>query len=128
MTAGIAIGAPWGDEGKGKIVDRLAADASVVIRHQGGASAGHTIYAEGRKVVLHLVPSGTPRAGRAAIIGDGAQSAMLDHGTWPCVTSSNTIGGASTGACVWVDFTARVGASVSTGPGQEHTFSHSDIW
>src|SRR5688572_10355719 len=52
------LGAQWGDEGKGKIVDLLTPRLSVVARYQGGHNAGHTVYVSGRKFVLHLIPSG----------------------------------------------------------------------
>lgn len=56
---GIAIiGAQWGDEGKGKVVDVLAREADYVIRYQGGANAGHTVVAEGKVFKLNLLPSG----------------------------------------------------------------------
>jgi len=58
MPATIVIGSQWGDEGKGKLVDVFAAQADAVVRFQGGANAGHTLIVEGRKTVLHLVPSG----------------------------------------------------------------------
>ena len=56
--ATIVVGAQWGDEGKGKWVDVLAKDASIVVRYQGGNNAGHTIWIEGIKYVLHQIPSG----------------------------------------------------------------------
>ncbi len=70
MPAIAVVGAQWGDEGKGKVVDFLASDVDWVIRYQGGANAGHTIVVDGRKSVLHLVPSGilAPRA-RCGIAG-----------------------------------------------------------
>jgi len=52
------MGLQWGDEGKGKAIDYLARDFDVVVRYQGGHNAGHTIYHEGKKAVLHLLPSG----------------------------------------------------------------------
>ena len=52
------FGAQWGDEGKGKIIDRLSAKADVVVRYQGGANAGHTVVVGDEKFVLHLIPSG----------------------------------------------------------------------
>jgi adenylosuccinate synthase len=58
MTATIVLGAQWGDEGKGKLVDVLAARADVVVRFQGGANAGHTVWNDQGKIVLHLLPSG----------------------------------------------------------------------
>ncbi len=66
----VVVGAQWGDEGKGKIVDHLAADADVVVRFQGGANAGHTLVIDGRKTVLHLIPSGVLR-GKPCAIGPG---------------------------------------------------------
>jgi adenylosuccinate synthase len=59
MSTNIAVlGAQWGDEGKGKIVDLLTPNFSIVARYQGGHNAGHTVYANGRKFVLRLLPSG----------------------------------------------------------------------
>jgi adenylosuccinate synthase len=54
----VVAGAQWGDEGKGKIVDLLSEKAQVVARYNGGHNAGHTVLIEGRKFVLHLIPSG----------------------------------------------------------------------
>src|ERR687893_22309 len=69
---GIAIvGAQWGDEGKGKVVDLLAERADAVIRFQGGNNAGHTIVRDGEKFALHLIPSGILHAGKKCIIGNG---------------------------------------------------------
>jgi len=65
------IGAQWGDEGKGRIVDLLTEDAQVVVRYQGGNNAGHTSVVGGKKVILHLVPSGILRPGRTCVIGNG---------------------------------------------------------
>ena len=69
---GIAIiGAQWGDEGKGKIVDFLAPEAKFVARYQGGANAGHTVNAGGKTFKLNLLPSGVLHAGAVSILGDG---------------------------------------------------------
>ncbi|HXT69947.1 MAG TPA: adenylosuccinate synthase [Vicinamibacterales bacterium] len=65
------LGAQWGDEGKGKIVDLLTPGFSVVARYQGGHNAGHTVYVGGTKFVLHLIPSGILRPGIICIIGNG---------------------------------------------------------
>src|SRR5574339_57550 len=65
------LGAQWGDEGKGKIVDLLTPNFSVVARYQGGHNAGHTVYVGGRKFVLHLIPSGILHPGVTCIIGSG---------------------------------------------------------
>ena len=72
MTGAVAvIGMQWGDEGKGKIVDRLTDRASVVVRFQGGHNAGHTLVVGGERTVLHLVPSGVMRDGVRCLIGHG---------------------------------------------------------
>lgn len=63
------VGIQWGDEGKGKVTDLLARDASLVVRYQGGANAGHTVVVEGRKVVLHQVPSGILNPSAFCVIG-----------------------------------------------------------
>ncbi len=65
------LGAQWGDEGKGKIVDLLTPNFSIVARYQGGHNAGHTVYANGRKFVLRLLPSGILHEGITCIIGNG---------------------------------------------------------
>jgi adenylosuccinate synthase len=65
------LGAQWGDEGKGKIVDLLTPNFSIVARYQGGHNAGHTVYANGRKFVLRLLPSGILHAGVTCVIGNG---------------------------------------------------------
>jgi len=65
------IGAQWGDEGKGRVVDLLTEKAQVVVRYQGGNNAGHTCVIGGQKIILHLVPSGVLRPGRLCLIGNG---------------------------------------------------------
>ena len=65
------VGAQWGDEGKGKIVDWLAERAEVVVRFQGGHNAGHTLVIEGNTYKLALLPSGIVRPGKISIIGSG---------------------------------------------------------
>ncbi len=65
------IGAQWGDEGKGRVVDLLTEKAQVVVRYQGGNNAGHTCVIGGQKIILHLVPSGVLRPGRLCLIGTG---------------------------------------------------------
>lgn len=67
----VIIGAQWGDEGKGKIVDLLTENASAVVRFQGGNNAGHTLVVNGEKTVLHLIPSGILHKGVTCIIGNG---------------------------------------------------------
>lgn len=65
------LGLQWGDEGKGKIVDLLAAEADIIARFQGGANAGHTIVVGDRKYILHLIPSGVIQPGKKCYIGNG---------------------------------------------------------
>jgi len=65
------LGTQWGDEGKGKIVDMLTPSFSVVARYQGGHNAGHTVYVDGQRFVLHLLPSGILRPGVTCVIGNG---------------------------------------------------------
>src|SRR5437763_2218115 len=71
MANTILIGAQWGDEGKGKIIDVLTADADIVVRSQGGNNAGHTVIHRGKKYILHLIPSGILRRGKVCVIGNG---------------------------------------------------------
>ncbi len=67
----VVVGTQWGDEGKGKIVDLLTDRAAAVVRFQGGHNAGHTLVIDGRKTVLHLIPSGILREGVSCLIGNG---------------------------------------------------------
>jgi adenylosuccinate synthase len=71
MANTILVGAQWGDEGKGKIIDVLTEEADVVVRSQGGNNAGHTVHIKGQKYILHLVPSGILRKGKVCVIGNG---------------------------------------------------------
>jgi len=71
MSNVVIVGAQWGDEGKGKIVDLFTSWADVVVRYQGGANAGHTLVVGGTKTVLHLVPSGVLHPGKRCFIGNG---------------------------------------------------------
>ncbi|HVI82980.1 MAG TPA: adenylosuccinate synthase [Chthoniobacterales bacterium] len=71
MANTILIGAQWGDEGKGKIIDVLTSKADVIVRSQGGNNAGHTIVHGGRTYILHLIPSGILRRGKVCVIGNG---------------------------------------------------------
>jgi len=67
----LVLGTQWGDEGKGKIVDLLTPAFDVVARYQGGHNAGHTVWVHGKKIVLHLIPSGVLHPGTLCVIGNG---------------------------------------------------------
>lgn len=71
MSVKVIVGAQWGDEGKGKIVDLLSVNADIVARFQGGANAGHTIVIDNQKFILHLIPSGILNPKSKCIIGNG---------------------------------------------------------
>ncbi|MCF0106539.1 MAG: adenylosuccinate synthase [Holdemanella sp.] len=71
MSGQVVVGTQWGDEGKGKIVDVLAEKADMIVRFQGGDNAGHTVIVNGKKYVLHLLPSGVLRQDAPCIIGPG---------------------------------------------------------
>lgn len=72
MSSLAVVGLQWGDEGKGKVVDALTAQADVVCRYGGGANAGHTVYVGEDRFVLHLVPSGILHPDKSCVIGNGA--------------------------------------------------------
>ena len=71
MPLVVIVGSQWGDEGKGKVIDFLAHDADMVARYQGGNNAGHTVIVEGKKIVLHLIPSGIWHPELKCVIGNG---------------------------------------------------------
>ena len=71
MPVQVVVGAQWGDEGKGKVVDILSQDANIAARYQGGANAGHTVIIAGEKYILHLIPSGILNKNTICIIGNG---------------------------------------------------------
>jgi adenylosuccinate synthase len=71
MSGIVVVGAQWGDEGKGKVVDVFAAKADMVVRYQGGANAGHTLVVDGKKTVLHLIPSGILHPDKTCVIAPG---------------------------------------------------------
>ncbi len=75
----VIVGSLWGDEGKGKIVDLLSSQADVIVRYQGGANAGHTLVVQGKKIILHLVPSGILHKEKICLIGNGV---VLDPETF----------------------------------------------
>jgi adenylosuccinate synthase len=67
----VVMGAQWGDEGKGKIVDLLTTDVAAIVRFQGGNNAGHTLVVDGKQTILHLIPSGILHPGKKCLIGNG---------------------------------------------------------
>ena len=71
MANVVVVGAQWGDEGKGKIVDWLSVAADVIVRFQGGHNAGHTLVIDGKVFKLALLPSGIVRPGKLSVIGNG---------------------------------------------------------
>ena len=71
MSNKVIIGAQWGDEGKGKIIDILSKDADYVVRYQGGNNAGHTVVVGTEQVILHLIPSGILHKNKICVIGNG---------------------------------------------------------
>jgi len=71
MSVKVIIGAQWGDEGKGKLVDVLSENAKIVARYQGGANAGHTVYIDEKKFIFHLIPGGILHENTICIIGNG---------------------------------------------------------
>lgn len=71
MSTRVVVGAQWGDEGKGKIVDILSKEVDYVVRYQGGANAGHTLEFDDKKIVLHLIPSGIFNGEAICVIGNG---------------------------------------------------------
>ncbi len=82
MSVTVIVGTQWGDEGKGKVVDALAAQADIVARYQGGANAGHTVSVDGEEFILHLIPVGILRPEKICVIGNGVvvdPQALLDE-------------------------------------------------
>ncbi|MEK6577054.1 MAG: adenylosuccinate synthase [Nitrospirota bacterium] len=71
MKTIVVVGAQWGDEGKGKIVDMLSGDADIIVRYQGGHNAGHTVVIGDQQYILHLIPSGVIRTEKICVIGNG---------------------------------------------------------
>ncbi|MCA4909632.1 MAG: adenylosuccinate synthetase, partial [Methylobacterium sp.] len=82
MANVVVVGAQWGDEGKGKIVDWLSEQADIVVRYQGGHNAGHTLVIDGVVYKLSLLPSGIVRGGKLSVIGNGVvvdPAALIDE-------------------------------------------------
>ena len=87
------LGAQWGDEGKGKIVDLLTPHFSIVARYQGGHNAGHTVYVNGTKFILRLIPSGILHPGVTCVIGNGVvvdpQALFAESTSWRGTASTS---------------------------------------
>ncbi len=81
MNSVVVVGAQWGDEGKGKVVDYFAKQANTIVRYAGGNNAGHTIVVKGEKTILHLIPSGVLHKGKVGVLGNGmvVDPAVLLH-------------------------------------------------
>ncbi len=71
MNSVVVVGAQWGDEGKGKVVDYFAKQANTIVRYAGGNNAGHTIVVKGKTTILHLIPSGVLHRGKVGVLGNG---------------------------------------------------------
>src|SRR3990170_4645205 len=71
MANTLVVGAQWGDEGKGKIVDILTENSDIICRYQGGPNAGHTVVLKDKKFIFHLIPSGILHSNKLCIIGNG---------------------------------------------------------
>src|SRR5262245_5413022 len=122
MPCTVVVGAQWGDEGKGKIVDALSAESDVVARYQGGPNAGHSVIHEGRTLVLHLVPSGVLQPATRNLIGNGVVvdvERLRDE-----VTQLESLGiavrprlGVSPAAHVILPYHRAVEAAAEAGPG-----------
>ena len=67
----VIVGAQWGDEGKGKVIDMLAEEADILVRYQGGNNAGHTVIVDGQEFIFHLIPSGLLHPGKVGLLGNG---------------------------------------------------------
>src|SRR6201993_4638582 len=82
MKTVAVVGSQWGDEGKGKVVDLLAAAADVVVRFQGGNNAAHTLVVDGEKFILRLIPAGALHRNKVCVIGNGTvvdPTALVDE-------------------------------------------------
>ena len=82
MSGYVVVGTQWGDEGKGKVVDLLGTHVDMVVRFQGGNNAGHTVVVNGKKTILHLLPSGILNTESLCVIGpvrkDGLYHGLAD--------------------------------------------------
>jgi adenylosuccinate synthase len=104
-TCIVVVGAQWGDEGKGKLVDVLAEQADVVVRYQGGANAGHTVVVGERQFVLHQIPSGILHGGAACVVGNGV---VLDPETFFAELDQLGEQGIDVGGRLWISDRAHL--------------------
>ncbi len=105
MSTLVVVGAQWGDEGKGKVVDALASRADLVARYAGGNNAGHTLVIDGRKIVTHLVPSGCAYPGTLCVLGAGM---VLDPDVFQAEVADLQAGGMLQGGELRVSLDAHV--------------------
>ena len=105
MATRVLIGAQWGDEGKGKIVDVLTEQANWIARFQGGNNAGHTVKVGDRKYVLHLIPSGILREGKTCILGNGC---VIDPAGLLQELAEVHAGGINTEGRLWISDRAQL--------------------
>ena len=78
----VVVGAQWGDEGKGKLIDILSEDVDITVRYQGGNNAGHTVIVGDKEYIFHLIPSAILRPSKTCVIGNGVvidPAALLDE-------------------------------------------------
>ena len=101
----VLVGAQWGDEGKGKIIDYLTDRVDVVVRAQGGNNAGHTVIVGGKKFVLHLIPSGILRKDKLCVIGNGV---VVDPVSLVQEIRGLEKAGVAVGRNLWLSETAHV--------------------
>jgi adenylosuccinate synthase len=101
----VVIGAQWGDEGKGKIVDLLSEKAEYVVRYQGGHNAGHTVVVGNDVIVLHLIPTGLLHAGKVGVIGNGV---VVDPGAFLEELETLSARGISVSGRIFISETAHL--------------------
>ena len=105
MSSLVIVGAQWGDEGKGKIVDLLSEASDLIVRYAGGHNAGHTVMVGQETFILHLIPSGILHKGKACIIGNGV---VFDPAAF--IEEKNTLQkkGVEVGRNLWVSKSAHL--------------------
>lgn len=105
----VVVGAQWGDEGKGKVVDLYSRQAEYIVRYQGGNNAGHTLVVNGKKTVLHLIPSGVLHTGKICLIANGVVfDPNVFFGEIDGLTQAGVFAGSQSHECVRVSERAHV--------------------